>query len=298
MRAPRVTLEQWRALQAVVDHGGFAQAAGFLNRSQSSVSYALGKLQGQLGVPLLRIKGRKAELTEDGEAILRRARYLLRDACSIEEFAASLEKGWEPEIRLVVDAAFPARLLMEALRGFKPLSRGSRVQLTQVVMSGADDALEEGWADLVIGGRIPPHYLGDVLLEIEFIAVAHPDHALHQLQRDLTIADLEPELHVVISDSGIRRKRDSGWLPAEHRWTVTNIDNAIEAIRAGLGFSWLPRHRIEHLIQQGHLLPLPLREGRVYREHLYLIYGRPEAPGPAACALADQFRRVVGNVQQ
>ena len=70
MRAPRVTREQWRALQAVVDQGGFAQAAGFLNRSQSSVSYAVGKLQGQLGVPLLRIKGRKAELTEHGEHTL------------------------------------------------------------------------------------------------------------------------------------------------------------------------------------------------------------------------------------
>ena len=297
MRAPRVTLEQWRALQAVVDHGGFAQAAEFLNRSQSSVSYAVGKLQHQLGVPLLRIKGRRAELTDHGGAILRRARYLLRDAYSIEEFAASLEKGWEPEIRVVVDAAFPAELLMEALRGFKPLSRGSRVQLTQVVMSGADDALEEGRADLVIGGRIPPHFLGDVLLEIEFIAVAHPDHALHQLQRDLTIADLEPELHVVISDSGIRNKRDSGWLPAEHRWTVTSIDDAIEAIRAGLGFSWLPRHRIEHLIAGGQLLPLPLREGRTYREHLYMIHGQPEAPGPAACALADQLRKVVCDVQ-
>ncbi|WP_238546206.1 hypothetical protein, partial [Pseudomonas aeruginosa] len=27
MKAPRVTLDQWRTLQAVVDHGGFAQAA-------------------------------------------------------------------------------------------------------------------------------------------------------------------------------------------------------------------------------------------------------------------------------
>ncbi|MER0836318.1 MULTISPECIES: hypothetical protein, partial [Pseudomonas] len=26
MKAPRVTLDQWRTLQAVVDHGGFAQA--------------------------------------------------------------------------------------------------------------------------------------------------------------------------------------------------------------------------------------------------------------------------------
>ncbi len=42
MKAPRVTLDQWRTLQAVVDHGGFAQAAEALHRSQSSISYTVG----------------------------------------------------------------------------------------------------------------------------------------------------------------------------------------------------------------------------------------------------------------
>ena len=66
MKAPRVTLDQWRTLQAVVDHGGFAQAAEALHRSQSSVSYTVARMQDQLGVPLLRIDGRKAVLTEAG----------------------------------------------------------------------------------------------------------------------------------------------------------------------------------------------------------------------------------------
>ena len=38
---PRVTLEQWQALVAVVDAGGYAQAAERLNKSQSAVSYAV-----------------------------------------------------------------------------------------------------------------------------------------------------------------------------------------------------------------------------------------------------------------
>ena len=41
-------------------HGGFAQAAEALHRSQSSVSYTVARMQDQLGVPLLRIDGRKA----------------------------------------------------------------------------------------------------------------------------------------------------------------------------------------------------------------------------------------------
>ena len=48
--APRITLEQWRCLVAVVDYGGYAQAAEQLNKSQSSVTYAVQKLQWLLKV--------------------------------------------------------------------------------------------------------------------------------------------------------------------------------------------------------------------------------------------------------
>ena len=35
------TLEHWRLLAAVVDHGGFAQAAEQLHKSQSTVSHGV-----------------------------------------------------------------------------------------------------------------------------------------------------------------------------------------------------------------------------------------------------------------
>jgi hypothetical protein len=35
---PKSTLEQWRILQAVVDAGGYSQAADLLNKSQSSLN--------------------------------------------------------------------------------------------------------------------------------------------------------------------------------------------------------------------------------------------------------------------
>lgn len=108
MKAPRVTLDQWRTLQAVVDHGGFAQAAEALHRSQSSVSYTVARMQEQLGVPLLRIDGRKAVLTEAGNVLLRRSRHLVKQASQLEDLAHHMEQGWEAEVRLVVDAAYPS----------------------------------------------------------------------------------------------------------------------------------------------------------------------------------------------
>lgn len=295
MKAARVTLEQWRTLQAVVDCGGYAQAAEYLHRSQSSVSYAVSRLQRQLGVPLLRMQGRKARLTEAGERLLHQSRQLLQDAARLEAHARQLEQGWESELRLAVDAAFPTSVLMAALQAFAGVCPGTRVQLDEVVLSGVDEALRAGTADIAIGGQVPDGFLGDVLLEVVFEAVAHPDHPLHALGRPVGPADLRRGMQVVIRDSGLGRVRDAGWLGAEHRWTVSSIETALTTVSHGLGYAWLPRHRLGQALREGRLAPLPLREGGSYNVPLYLIPGQSEPLGPAACELNACLRRAAQN---
>ncbi len=290
MNTPRVTLEQWRAFHAVIDCGGYAQAAEALGRSQSSISYTVAKLQEQLGARLLEIRGRKAELTELGKVVLHRSRELLQEAVKVEELAEALEQGWEPEIRVVMDEAFPTALLMQALKEFAPLSRGSRVQLRQVVLTGAAEALLGG-ADLVVGYQIPQGYLGEELLEVEFLAVAQRDHPLHALGRPLTLDDLARELQVVIRDSGGGQQKEAGWVGRGHRWTVSSIETAVTSVVSGLGFAWLPRHAVAAHLESGELKALPLRGGQGYRAHLYLVFGQQDNPGPATRELAEILRR-------
>lgn len=297
MRLPHVSLDQWRVLQAIVEYGGYAQAAEALHRSQSSVSYAVRRLQEQLGVVLLRIEGRKARLTDAGEALLHRSESLLDEALAIEDLARHLEQGWEPRIRLVVDAACPSDLLLNALHDFAPRDHGTRVLLEEVILSGAAEALEQGQADLVIGAELPSVALADPLLEIEFVAVAHPQHPLHQLERLLEMSDLEKEMQIVVKDSGQRAPRDIGWLGAEHRWTVSSIDTAVTTIGHGLGYGWLPRHRIQAELQAGRLQPLALTTGQIYRTHLYLALGG-ETVGPAARLLGELIRKQADQWQQ
>ena len=59
-------LDQWEALQAVARWGGFAQASARLNRSQSTISYAIHRLAEGVGIRLFECVGRKAQLTESG----------------------------------------------------------------------------------------------------------------------------------------------------------------------------------------------------------------------------------------
>ena len=291
MSNPKVTLEQWRVLQAVVDFGGFAQAAEALHRSQSSISYAVQRLQEQLGAKLLHIVGRKAELTEVGKVLLRQSRQLLDNASQLEGMARIINTGRESEIRLVVDAAYPTRDLIDVLKQFEPLSHGTRVQLKEVILSGAEETLQSGSADLVITAFLPQGFLGDLLTEIDFLAVAHPSHALHHMQRELVARDLQGELQVIISDSGAIQQRDVGWQDAEHRWTVSKIETAVDTISHGLGFAWLPEHLIEKQLQARTLKALPLREGQRYQVQLYLVKGRPNRPGPATEQLAELFKQ-------
>ena len=71
--APRITLEQWRALQAVVEAGGYAQAAEVLHKTQSTLTYAVQKIERLLDLKVFEIRGRKAGLTEPGQVLYRRA---------------------------------------------------------------------------------------------------------------------------------------------------------------------------------------------------------------------------------
>lgn len=116
MLNPRITLEQWRAFIAVVDAGGYAPAAEAIHKTQSSVSYAVQKIEQQLGLPLFGKQGRRAVLTAAGELLYRRAKTLLERADALERGAAELHADWEPELRLAVEIVFPTWLLLHSLR--------------------------------------------------------------------------------------------------------------------------------------------------------------------------------------
>src|SRR5471030_656756 len=185
-----ITLEQWRALLAVVDAGGYAQAAGLMHKTQSSVSYSVQKLESVLGVKVFKIEGRKAVLTPTGQLLVRRARYLLAEAGGLEQAAKKLSAGWEAEIRIVVEVIFPTFVLLRCLALLGEESPHTRIEAVESVISGASEALLQGQADLAISATIPQGFLGDTLMPVRFVLVAHPDHALHKLGRKLTMQDL------------------------------------------------------------------------------------------------------------
>lgn len=291
--SPRISLEQWRSLQAVVDAGGYAQAAAALHKSQSAVTYAVQKIERQLNLKLFRIQGRKAHLTEGGRLLYRRAQSLLEEAGAIESAAGTLAAGWESEISLAVEIVFPTWLLLKCLARFGLEHPDIRIELYETVLSGTEEALLQRRVSLAIGPVIPPGYIGDALLPVRFVAAAHPDHPLHQLRRELTAQDLRRHRQLVIRDSGAARSRNALWLGAGQRWTFTHKATSIHAAVSGLGFAWFAEDTIRRELEQGLLKPLPLREGAEQIVPLYLIHAGRDQIGPGAIRLAEIIRMEV-----
>lgn len=288
--APRITLEQWRCLVTVVDAGGYAQAAEALHRSQSSVTYAVQKLESLLKVKAFEIHGRKAVLTATGQTLYRRARALLEDAGGLERAARKATAGWEAEISLAVEVLFPMWMLLECLGRFGAESPETRIELFETVIGGTTEAIESGTADLALSPLVPSGFAGEPLLKLRFVPVASPTHPLHALGRDITLRDLRKHRHLVVRDSGSKRDKRGVFLEVEQRWTFANMTTSIAAACRGHGFAWFPEDKVRRELADGELKILPLRDGRERNAEMYLIFPDRDAAGPGTLRLAEIIR--------
>jgi len=294
MAAPRITLDQWAALVAVVDQGGYARASGHLHRTQSTVTYTIKKLEDLLGLKVFERQGRRAVLTPAGQVLYRRGRSLLDDATRLERSASGLAQGWEPEVRLAVDAIFPTWLLLRALDLFGREHPDVRIELIEAVLGGIEEALTEGRVEFIIGTLVPGGFIGDSLMQVRFVCAAAPSHPLHHLGRPVEMEDLRAHRHLVVRDSSARRSRSGGWLN-ERRWTVSNKATSIRAACMGLGYAWYAEENIREELDAGLLSRLPLTEGAERFATLYLVYADREAAGPGTRRLVEIIRELVAE---
>ena len=294
MQQPRITLDQWLALVSVVELGSYAKAAAHLHKSQSTLTYAIQKLEELLGVRAFALQGRRAVLTDTGELLYRRGKVLVEEAARLEQAAGELARGWEPEIRLAVEILFPTWLLLRCLGEFARERPDTRVELYETVLSGNDEALAARRVDLAIGARIPEGFAGDALMPERFVCAAAPGHPLHALGRLLTLEDLRAHRHLLLRDSGIQRAPTGGW-QNERRWTLTNKATWIRAAVMGFGYAWYPEQAVREELERGALVPLPLREGAERFATLYLMLADPEAAGPGIRLLAGLIKREVAK---
>ena len=89
----KLSLEAIEIVDAIARHGSFAAAASHLNKVPSTISYAVGKLEEQLGMLLFERNGPRVSLTAAGEEMLKEGRWLLGAASDLESRMRQIATG-------------------------------------------------------------------------------------------------------------------------------------------------------------------------------------------------------------
>jgi len=281
------TLDAWEILQAVVQLGGFAPAAKKLNKSQSTISYAIGRLQEQLGVKLFEIQGRRAQLTEVGRGLLADAESHIAGFHELEKRARLIASGGASELRLSVDSIYPDDRLFDVLAAFSQKFPHVKPKLRQCTFLSADFEFSAHNAQLCITGVATRELFARPILVIGIIAVARRDHPLLAIRRRISRADLMQHTLVTIENASSGTLKHQPRLLAQRLLPVSTIESAVAAVRSGLCFGWLPKYRIQAELDKGDFVPLILPAGQTREVRLSLVSRDMNASNTEMNALAD-----------
>ncbi len=285
------TIDQWEVLEAVVKLGSFGAAAARMNRSQSTISYAISRLQEHFKVPLLEIKGRKAYLTETGKALLADVQPLLTGFRALEERGASLAAGGKTQIHLSVDSIYPDDKLFAILSRFSQAFPYVHLRLHRGTLLTAALEFANHQADICIVGTPTGEDMLKPVLDIRIRAVASREHLLVRNERELMQTDLAQNLAVIIEGGTEPVRKHQPHAPSQRHLCVSTIESAIEAVRSGMCFGWLPVYRIQSYLDSGELKELKLPLGAERFARIFLILREFNTAGREKIELMDMLGR-------
>jgi DNA-binding transcriptional LysR family regulator len=266
-----LSLDTLEALDLIARRGSFSAAAREIGCVPSALSYQIRKLEEELDVLIFDRKSRRARLTEAGHTLLNGGRLLRQEAAELAHQVRQLASGWEPELRIAIDATIPFDRLLPMIRDFERLSAPTRLRFTQEVLHGCWDALIEERAALAVGAPYdaPFEAFGterfgmEPLGEMPFIFCVAPHHPLAQGQQPIDDDTLSQHRAVVVADSSrALGARTTGLLSGQSTLTVATFEQKIAAQVAGLGCGYLPATHAATPIANGTLRALRLASAR------------------------------------
>ncbi|UPK81343.1 LysR family transcriptional regulator [Proteus vulgaris] len=264
MEKSRTTLDQWITLQAVVDYGGFAQAADALYRTQSSISYTINKLEQTLGVEILSLEKRRAVLTHEGKVLLELSREITEKAISLEKEAKNFLFNNKLKINILIDPLYISGLFWNKISQFIKDNKHYDINIHKTALSKSDFLAQKD-QDLVI-----THYniksLQPIDLEsIKTVLVTHPKSVLQHLQHDELSKELQQHTYISLLANSSDADHNNQIIH------VGSVETAINFVKQGLGYSRLPLTVVQEELNKNTIKKLNIHnEDKEYKFYLYL----------------------------
>jgi len=286
-----VTIEQLRTLRAVAEEGNFSAAARKLGRVQAAVSQSIDRLEAQLGLRLFDRTGRVPVLTAHGEAVAAAAAKVEDGVGALDELVASLKRGAERTLHIVVDVMFPTQSLVAFARDFAHEHPDVGLLLFTEILSGVTAHVREkrsAW-----GIAIEDADLTDLdsrpIADVRLIPVAAREHPLARRQGQIERIDTSTLAQTVQIVQGQHRPetesaREDHGVFSPKTWRVVDLATKQALITGGLGWGHMPEHLVREELRSGRLVELRLDAwGSVApRRSLVLVWRRQAVMGPVA----------------
>jgi DNA-binding transcriptional LysR family regulator len=240
-----------RYFVAVAEELHFTRAAERLYIAQPALSEQIRRLEGELGVELLRRTTRKVELTAAGEQFLLRARRILEEADEALEEAARAARGETGRIRVSTGATAGLAQVPRVLREFREARPLVHVDLRQSDWEDLSGGLRDGKVDAAFVW-LPFDHDGlsfEVVHEEPRVVALEAGHPL-AAERVLRMEQLVDEPWPWVDTDPVAV---AFWTCADYRGgaaarrgpTIRSMEGMLEAVRAGLCVATVPRSQAQ-----------------------------------------------------
>ena len=283
-----VTIEQLRTLRAVTEAGSFSAAARKLGRVQAAVSQSIDRLEAQLGLRLFDRSSRVPRLTHHGEAIAAAAAKVEGGVDALEDLVASLKRGVETTLAIVVDGMFPTASLVVFAKDFALEHPSVELVLFTEILSAVTAHVREKRSTW--GIAIEDADLTDLerrsIADVRLVPVAASAHPLARLGGSIDAAGLWDAVQIVLGEHRHEAERasDDRGVFSPRTWRVVDLATKHAFIAGGLGWGHMPEHLVRDDLRAGRLVELRLDAwGSVaLRRSLVLVWRRGVVMGPVA----------------
>jgi len=262
----RISLEGLQIIDAIQRRGSFAAAAEELFRVPSTITYAVQKLEEDLGFPLFQRNGHRPRLTPAGEEVLKEGRLILQATVDLEERAKRVSEGYEARLPIALDGLLPSEPMLALASEFyaEPGHAETDLRIAHETLGRAWDSLVLQRADLVVGasGDNAPEDGGHhtrLIGTLEFILVAGRRHPLAARRAPVPQHVLRMHRAAVVADSSSQLPpRAAGLLAGQKTITLPDVHTKVAALKHGFVIGFLPRQLVAHELSQGELVEIAL----------------------------------------
>ncbi|MBO9621579.1 MAG: LysR family transcriptional regulator [Sphingomonas sp.] len=282
------TLQELQSFDAVVCEGGFQAGATRLHRSHSAVFAAVAKLEARVGIALLDRSGYRVVPTEAGRSFHAKVRHLLANAAALDMHARQLASGEETQLRVILGDTCPTEQGLELLGGFFAQQPDTRLDLHYETISGPQERLLEGEADLVLHwvDKADARFEWIDLGTVAFVPVVAPGFLPFDITPSIAPEQMRSLTQCIIRDTARGPDRPSFHvLDDAPQCTVADHRMKKEVILRGLAWGHLPAFMIAAELERGLLMSMAGTHFPGVSVDLVAARRRDRPHGPVACRL-------------